>query len=390
MPAVRSRALGLWAAAAQVPAYNSPVPTYATGIVTKVLAARPGVLRLVVEVDGKERRATCYPAMTGIPEEGDRVVVNTTAVELGLGTGGEDFVLWNLDRRSAGSLGEGHIVKLRYTPWQLETLVAEAPESEHHPALAAAESIDGMPVVACGVHSQVPAAAALAKRRRPGLRIAYVMSDAGALPIAHSDLVARMRDCGVVDLTVTCGHAFGGDLEAVNIFSGLAAARLAGGADLAIVAPGPGIVGTQSVLGHSGMDQGQALAAGAALGGRAVAALRISFADPRPRHRGVSQHSLSALRLAVHARVEVAVPSLDEERLATILARLEETGIVDRHDLRLMDAGDTAMALETFGLAPTTMGRSVAEDPAFFQSAGAAAALAAADDGQAEAPGEGP
>src|SRR5438034_5544933 len=250
------------------------MPHFATGVVLQVLAERAGVVRLMVRVGDAERRATGFTDVMGAVAPGDRVVVNTTAVDLGLGSGGEDFVVWSLERAEAGELSGGHILKLRYTPWQIDTLVAEAPESPHHATLAAATDIDGMPVVACGVHSQVPAVAAVLKCRDPAVRIAYLMTDGAALPLAHSNLVARLKDRGLIDVTITCGHAFGGDLECVNVFSGLAAARHVAGAGVAMVAMGPAIEGTGHVLGNTGMEPGQTLSRPAAPGGRPGARVR--------------------------------------------------------------------------------------------------------------------
>ena len=83
---------------------------------------------------------------------GDRVVVNTTAVELGLGTGGWHVVHWNLARDEWHERGPGHIIKGRYTSLQADVGSTE----EHLESLAEVESIDGMPVVAAALHSQVP------------------------------------------------------------------------------------------------------------------------------------------------------------------------------------------------------------------------------------------
>lgn len=353
------------------------MPRFQIGRVVRILESRDGVVRALVEVTGdRERRATAFTQAIGPLAEGDPVVVNTTARDLELGTGGEDFVLWNLARTSAGTMSGGHVLKLRYTPWQVDALVAEAPESPSHDTLAAADSLEGMPVVACALHSQLAPVGAVLKARRPDLVVAHVMTDGAALPIGHSDLVALLKERKILDATITCGHAFGGDLEAVNVFSGLAAARWVAQADVAVVCVGPGIVGTGTLLGHTGMDQGVALSAAAALGGGPVAALRISFADPRERHRVVSHHSLAALTFGVSPRCMVAVPRLEPDRLEAVLERLARSGVAERHDLRVVDAAETLEALESFELRPTTMGRSVAEDPDFFVAAGAAALVA--------------
>ena len=58
------------------------------------------------------------------------------------------------------------------------------------------------------------------------------------MPLALSDLVATLRDRGLLDVTITAGHAFGGDYEAVSVYSALAVAKYVANADIAIVAMG--------------------------------------------------------------------------------------------------------------------------------------------------------
>jgi hypothetical protein len=172
-----------------------------------------------------------------------------------------------------------------------------------------------------------------------------------------------MVERGLVATTITAGHAFGGDLEAVSVPSALLLARHVLGADLAIVAMGPGVVGTGSALGTSAVEVAAILDATAALGGRPVAALRMSDADPRPRHRGVSHHSRTALDLT-NASVLVASPTEGAFRH-------------DRHDVRVVSPPDVAALLADAGVRVTTMGRGPDADPVFFAAAGAAGALAA-------------
>jgi hypothetical protein len=353
-----------------------PVPSFDTGVVSEVVEPRDGFIFVNVKVGRAKRRAVAFTSLIGDVAVGDRVVINTTAVDLKLGTGGHDFVLWNLERTKHKSRSGGHIMKLRYTPWQIDTLTAEAPESKHHETLQEASSLDGMPVVACGLHSQVGPVAAMLKRLDPDLRIAYLMTDGGALPIANSELVRSLKDKNLIDATITCGHAFGGDLECVNVFSGLVTASEVAAADATIVSIGPGIVGTGTLLGHTAMEQGQVISAAGALGGRPVAALRISFADERPRHRGVSRQTLAALRFAAVARCTMAVPDLEIEHLSTVMQDLIGYGLTEMHDVNIVDAWETQEALAQFGLDPTTMGRSVKEDPDFFEAAAAAGLLA--------------
>ena len=141
-------------------------------------------------------------------------------------------------------------------------------------------------------------------------RVVYVMQDGGALPAWFSRTCAALRDAGWLAATVTTGQAFGGDLETVTVHTGLLAARHVLAADIAVVAQGPGNLGTGTRWGFSGVAAGEAVNAVAALGGRAVACLRVSEADPRERHRGISHHSLTAYGRVALARAEVVVPGL--------------------------------------------------------------------------------
>jgi hypothetical protein len=349
------------------------MPSYRTGEVVTLLEARPGLQRVEVDLGKGPERAYALTQLTGPVDLGDRVVVNTTAVELGLGTGGWHVVHWNLARDEWSEPGPGHIIKGRYTSIQADVGSTE----EHLEALAEIESIDGMPVVVAALHSQLPAVAAAFKERAPGARLAYVMTDGAGLPLALSDLVADVRTAGLLDATVTCGHAFGGDHEAVSVWSALAVARHVAEADAAVVVMGPGIVGTNTRLGFTGMEVGPVLDAAHALGGVPIACLRVSFADGRDRHQGLSHHTATALRLAARDRTTVAVPALPPDQATRLRADLEAAGIDRRHDLVDVDAPDALELFARHGLRVASMGRPAADDPALFQAAAAAGALAA-------------
>jgi hypothetical protein len=335
------------------------VPAFRTAVVSEVLLERPGLTRVhVTSPEHGEERAYALTDVTGPVAVGDEVVVNTTAVDLGLGTGGWHVVHWNLSRREWQAPGPGHVMKARYTSVQVDTGVAE----EHDPE--APSRLDGTPVVACSLHSQVGVVAATVASLRPDARVAYVATDGGALPLALSDLVVDLRDRDLLVGTVTTGHAFGGDLEAVTLASGLAVARHALDADLLVVGMGPGVVGTGSRLGFSGLDQATALDAAAWLGGHPVACVRASSGDGRPRHQGVSHHTATVLD-ATRSAVDVPLPP----GLA-----VDDRG---RHRRIEVVPPDVAAVLAAVGVRITTMGRGPDEDPLFFAAAGAAAAHAA-------------
>jgi hypothetical protein len=347
------------------------------GRVTAITDRRPGATELRVAIDGEagEVAAISYDEVTGPVEVGDRLVLNTTAVALGLGTGGFHVVM----ARVGGPVdapGPGHVIKARYTPSQVRVLAVEEEDSPHRAAVAACTDLEGLPVVCAELHSMVPVVAAAARAVADDLAVAYVMTDGGALPLAFSRLAAQLRG-GLVAGTVTAGQAFGGDLEAISPYSALAAARAVLGADVVVVAQGPGGMGSGTALGFSGTQVAEAVNAAAALGGRPVACLRLSAADRRPRHRGVSHHSLTALGRLALARAAVAVPELADPELAGLVDRqLAEAGVAGRHDLHRVAIPDPAKLLAGWGLEVTSMGRGPEEDPVFFAAAAAAGTLA--------------
>ena len=350
--------------------------TFRQGKVSEFLDVTPSVQRVMVELEGGPIEAVSYPHMTGALQEGDHVVVNTTGIDLGLGTGGVGFVLWNLDGPAPDTDNEGHIVKLRYTPWQMNVLAAEAPESPHHETMVEAVDLDGTPVVACGLHSQLPAVAAGIKSQAPQAKVGYLMTDAGALPLDFSRTVPQLRDAGLVDATCTSGHAFGGELESVNVFGGMLALRHAADCDVIVAGMGPGSVGTGTPFGYSALEQGQLLDAASALGGRAIAALRVSFHDKRERHEGISHHTLTALKVAARERCTIAVPKLDPQGARTIEAQLRDSGVCDVHATSIADGRPAVQLLLEREIHPTSMGRRMIDAPELWLAAGAAGVIA--------------
>ncbi len=346
----------------------------------------------MVTVRGVPIRALAYPALVGSPRVGDRVLLNVTALEAGLGTGGYALVVAIPDRLPDDPDLGGHIMKARYTPLQVMTASADEQGSEYHELLESADSLDAMPVVVADLHSALPAilaglrssfgtrAAAAAggtTPRPPGgsPRVAYVMTDGGALPAWFSRTIAGLREAGWLAATITTGQSFGGDLEAVTVHSGLLTARHAVGADVAIVAQGPGNLGTGTKWGYSGVAAGEAVNAAAALDGRPVASLRVSFADPRERHQGVSHHSLTAYGQVALAGADVVVPALQEPQAARVAS--DVAPLAARHRLITVPVDGLEEALRASPVALSTMGRSLDEDLEYFLAAAAAGAHAA-------------
>jgi Protein of unknown function (DUF3866) len=364
---------------------NAVVITLREGMVVAVTAERPGAVELEVQSEGERGAAVAYPALVGPVAAGDSVLLNTTAVALGLGSGGAHFVVAVLGReRSDLEHGPGHVMKLRYTPLQLATLAVEEDESPHHDAMSAAESLDGTPVVWLPLHSMLGPAAAGA-RAEGADRVVYVMTDGAALAAPLSRLSASLRGVGLLDAVVSAGQAFGGDLETVNTFTGLLAAKAVRGADVILVGDGPGNTGTDTTWGSSAIESAMTLHAARILGGRPVAALRISFADARERHRGVSHHSLTALERVVPDRSWVAVPELvDAHQRDAVETALRP--LAGRHTLVLVPGASAMELLARHGMRAESMGRGFEDDPAFFLAAGAAGVLAGRIAGNGDVP----
>ncbi len=349
-------------------------------IVTQVLDTAEGVQRVAVALDDRSTGiAIAYERLSGSCAVSDRVLLNATAVDLGLGTGGLHYVVargGEMRGVAHQDTSGGHIMKLRYTPLQLDVCAVEEQASPHHEAMKSAESLAGMAVACCGLHSQVPLIAAAIKQNDPELKVAYVMTDGAALALHLSDVVRASLAANLLDTTVTCGQAFGGRLEAVNLYSGLLAARHVAHADVAIVAIGPGVVGTATPFGHGGVAQGESINAVASLSGVPVAVLRASLADARPRHRGVSHHTLTALTRIALAPALIGLPPLPEEYAEEIEGALEDAGVFERHTVvHSRESLPSQSSLR--GVEVRTMGRGPDDDPVFFSCAHAAGEVCA-------------
>jgi len=334
-------------------------------------------------VAGEPVLALAYPRLTGQPEPGDRVLLNTSALDLGLGTGGYALVVAIPDRLPADPGGPGHLIKARYTPLQARVAGPDEQGSPFHDVLRDAGDLAGLPVVVADLHSALPAILAGYRAGLPsageagsGPRAVYVMLDGGALPAWFSRTAAALAEAGWLTGTVSVGQAFGGDVEAVTLHSGLLAARHVLGAEVVVVAQGPGNLGTGTRWGFSGVAAGEAVNAAAVLNGRPVGSLRISDADPRERHRGISHHSLTAYRDVALAPADIVVPDLGGEFGARLLTAAEP--LAARHNLVRVGVAGLEEALRNCPVTLSTMGRGLDADPAYFLAAAAAGRHAAA------------
>ena len=324
---------------------------------------------LIVDADdgGGEQRAVCYPPLTGPVTAGDDVVVNTTAVDLRLGSGGCHFVIWRVGRERLCAQVHGHIMKMRYAPMQVCTGSFEE-DPCNRAAIADFAGLAGMPVIVCELHSMLtPALCGFSGKA------AYIMTDGAALPIAFSSAVRELKQAGLVHAAITAGHAFGGDLEAVNVHSALVAARAVVGCDAAVVAMGPGRVGTGTRYGFSGIEQGWIADAVNRMGGRPIIVPRLARADSRSRHHVVSHHTLTVLRDICCTPVTCVLASdMDADFMAQARDMLANAIADGQHVLAYATGSEGIKGATQRRLELSTMGRGLDEEPEFFLTCAAA------------------
>ena len=107
-----------------------------------------------------------------------------------------------------------------------------------------------------------------------------------------------------------------------------------------------------------------------------MASLRISEADPRQRHRGISHHSLTAYGRVALAGADVVVPALGGEFGARVAAQAQD--LAERHRLVSVATDGLDDALAASPVLLSTMGRGLEADHAYFLAAAAAGRHAAA------------
>jgi Protein of unknown function (DUF3866) len=322
---------------------------------------------LTVEVDGHARPAQADTMLVGPCQTGDEVIVNVEARDLSLGSGGFDVVHVNLTRGLDGrGMPGAHVMKLNYTSLQHAVIPAEGRELQIPLK---------RPVGVFQLHGQLAPIAWALKQARSNARVGYVQTAGGALPGGMSDTVRQLLNRGLLAGHTTAAPAYGGGQEAIStagaIHDGVTAERW----DVALVGPGPGILGSGSALGHGGIVALDSAHAALALGCSTVLTARMSSGDPRERHRGLSHHTRTVLELLLRP---VTLPVPPGARLFSELdgigAALDAARAAG-HDV--VEAPVDVDAYRTSGLPTRTMGRTLDEDRLFFAAALAAGGVLA-------------
>jgi len=308
---------------------------------------------LQVEIEGERRPAWADAVLLGEMREGDEVVVNVAALDLGLGSGGFDVVHVNLTRGLGGAArGREHVIKLNYTSLQ-------------HPV----EPVESVPRGPEGIRSHIPtlilplhghlapAAWAIAQAK-PGMRVGYVQTGGGALPGSLSRDVRHLRDLGLLCGHITASPAYGGEYEAISTVGAIDAACSRLCWDAILVGPGPGIIGSESEFGHGGVAALESAHAAMALLLPTTVSLRLSESDPRDRHMWLSHHSDGVLTHLL-GLVSAFVP----EGYPDVLTLVRQVAY-GRHYVATASVDLDGYAAS--GLPTRTMGRTLEEDRLFF------------------------
>ncbi len=323
---------------------------------------------LTVTVDGEERRAWADTTLLGEMREGDEVVVNVEAQDLGLGSGGFDVVNVNLTRglEGGGPVGGEHVMKLNYSSLQhavepAENAVEPMEKCNAFGSPQDRKTLHRSPVLVIPLHGHLAPAVWAVAQAAPALKVGFVQTGGGALPGSLSRDVAELRERDLLCGHLTAGPAYGGEYEAISITGGIDAAVNALGWDAAIIGPGPGIIGSETRLGHGGIAALDNAHAALALGLPTLLSPRLSSADPRERHRPVSHHTLTVLRCCWPRSRSRSHPA-SRSRLRSSLTPPAGVTVCAR-------PRRTSPATRAAGLSTRTMGRTLAEDPLFFAAA---------------------
>lgn len=346
------------------------------GSVVRILDKLDGRTDILVNVNGKIEKAINYDFLTGQIHKNHEVILNTTAVDLNLGTGGYHFVIYNLNNEDKQMKLGGHIMKMRYTPFQIKVFAAEEQESPYHELFSRFKTLNKMPVIVGTLHSMLAPISATLKYLDPDIKTAFIMTDGAALPIYLSNSVQELRVKNIIDSTITLGHAFGGDYEVINIYNGLIAAKEICKCDVAIVTMGSGIVGTGTKFGFTGIEQGNIIDAVNDLGGIPISVPRITFKDKRTRHYGMSHHSITTLGVVSKTRSHIAIPLFSPEKNKIIEKQITNGNLAEKHHIISVKENVLLKALNRYDLSVESMGRGLDEDPEFFNTCSSAAMYA--------------
>ena len=318
------------------------------------------------------KKALNYTKMTGLLKEGDTVLVNTTACTLNLGTGGYHYIIGNFNVNDGELRGSGHGMKLKYTPNQINVLFSEEQDSPLHDKFHQELNLKGKLIFVGELHSMLMSLCSHIKYcSTGGIKVACIITDHGALPVWISKNIRVLKAKGLLDKVISIGNAFGGDYECVNIYTAVQLAANILDVDAIIITMGPGIMGTGTPFGFSGLELGFYLDFCYTQGGIALYVPRISFSDFRSRHYGISHHYLNTFRKIIQNPLPIILPNMGTSKVRHVIEQLRQSGLMLKHPIIIRDGRGISKSLSKYQLKPSTMGRGFEEDREFFYAQGA-------------------
>ncbi|MED4125228.1 DUF3866 family protein [Halalkalibacterium halodurans] len=324
----------------------------------------------LLETTSMAKKAILYKAFTHSAKPGDEILVNETATVLALGTGGMDIVKAVLSEKPVQLKNHnGHIMKARYTPIQHSILSVEEEKSPYHDLFSEPFHLHGQPVLLGELHSMVPLAYYVSQVLQSNQTFVAIFDDKASLPLTLSNQLRELSKQSSFH-SITIGQAFGGEYEAVSLPTALQFAVSKLKADVVMVSLGPGVVGTGTKFGFSGLCMADWANTIGALGGTPVWIPRLSFQDQRERHYGLSHHTRTALFTFTYAKSLLPIPHLAEEGRQFIQEQLaSERKLPVNHEIVFADQSREDLVEAALRLSRSeikTMGRAFSEDTAFF------------------------
>ncbi len=307
-------------------------------------------------------------------KRGDLVKINCTATQLKLGTGGYDFVV-NVEssHQSCSGNKQGHIIKGRYLPIQHSMLTIESPEQNRRDFLQKRLDLREKSVLLCELHSMLPALWELYKSRRRNGKLVAIIDDSAALALPVSRHLQRLHQFDDF-ISISIGQAFGGKVEAINLITALQYAKEKYPEALFVVTVGPGVVGSGTRYGFSGVSQAEWANIIGKFNGVPVWVPRLSGGDTRQRHFGLSHHTKTALTELTYAYSILPMPQgpLSDSSIKNVT---EDFSCYEHIHLTLVSEDEILPWLqEVFSDSPAirSMGRGFDEDRLFFIGVGTA------------------
>ncbi|QOY35966.1 DUF3866 family protein [Anaerobacillus isosaccharinicus] len=328
----------------------------------------------ILKTSAEAKRALLYLTITPRAKVTDEVIVNVTSTELRLGTGGLDIVTAIIGAcPKEENHPNGHIIKARYLPSQLSVLAVEAQESNYHHLFKEPFTLRGKKVLIGELHSMIPICFWGMDYLKKDGKMVVIISDEASIPLSFSQHVRTLKKDERF-VTITIGQAYGGTYEAVNLQTALQFATEVLNGDLIFVTLGPGVVGTGTIHGFSGIELASWANIIGSLNGIPVWVPRLSEKDKRERHRGISHHTMTPLTNFTYVKSILPLPTIKGVTKEKITRQVED--ISQLHEVHWMQNGPLEELLQhcltKSPLPIKTMGRQYVDDPVFFLGVAAA------------------